>query len=266
MPVTNFNSGFVVDIRILHWFNWWYCEPSTLHIPHKLGMKIDKFKYQKFIASIVCTYQKLHNQRWNQDQSGSVFFEGDCWLFHLEEAATFWAWPDSVLMSSGCKLTHSWKVKVIEVHLSDSESGWGLPEWKWKWLRSTWVPSSPASHLAAVTVGFQRFLVGGKRSSCFQFILSVTICILPKSPFLVSVQLQWQSEQEMKVQAARLISIIGPESKLPSPLVQWSWPVLLTSSSAGRRGQIQPGGRKGGDIDDKLDAVRLKVVIYLSGI
>ena len=170
MPVTNIMSGFVVNIRHLHWFNWWYCEPSTLHITHKLGMKIDKFKYQKFIASIVCTYQKLHNQRWNQDQSGSVFFEGDCWLFHLEEAATFWAWPDSVLMSSGCKLTHSWKVKVIEVHLSESESGWGLPEWKWKWLRSTWVPSSPASHLAAVTVGFQRFLVGGKRSSCVQFI------------------------------------------------------------------------------------------------
>jgi len=28
-------------------------------------------------------------------------------IFHLDKAFTFWAWPDRVLMSSGCRLTHS---------------------------------------------------------------------------------------------------------------------------------------------------------------
>ena len=30
-------------------------------------------------------------------------------IFHLDKAFTFWAWPDRVLMSSGCRLTHSYK-------------------------------------------------------------------------------------------------------------------------------------------------------------
>lgn len=181
-------------------------------------------------------------------------------------------WRGSDVLSLARQCPHVFGLQAYP--LLKSESDWGSSEWKWKWLRSTWVKVKVIEvHLSAVfpcePLGCcHRWLPEVSRGGEEVVLRSVyiCICILPKSPFLVSVQLQWQSEQEMKVQAARLISIIGPESKLPSPLVQWSWPVLLTSSSAGRRGQIQPGGRKGGDIDDKLDAVRLKVVIYLSGI
>ena len=40
-----------------------------------------------------------------------------------------------------------------------------ISEKKRDWRILTWVPSSPESHLAAVTVGFQRLRVGGNRSS-----------------------------------------------------------------------------------------------------
>ena len=93
------------------------------------------------------------------------------------------------------------RVKVYNWGNKVKVYNWGKKE-KVKLGRETWVPSSPANHLAAVTVGFHRFLVGGNKSS-------------------------WSRCSWPAMSSTSLLT--SPGSRPPSPWAHWNWPAQSRS-------------------------------------